>query len=161
MNNYLRLILMIVFFSGIQNVQAQNHIDNYYANISRFEMDPNLPEPFSRTKSGQIILNFEHQDITLYFLMSESEGINVTFPITSDTKDSCNNRKIIATPPPESTPYYQDFEIQVIDYSQNKCDNLKIEAPTFASLKSFEVRKNVKTLSHFYAEQLKVSPNDQ
>jgi hypothetical protein len=130
---------------------------SYYANANKFELDPNLPEPFARTTAAQVIVNHDQAAVGLVFLMSETEGINVDFPIVKDTTDACNNREILAVPPSDSTPYYKDFEIKVIDYSENTCANVEVPAATFATLRSYEVKKDVKTFSKLYAEKLKIS----
>lgn len=132
------LFLVLAIWSALGNLANASPTDNYYANMTRFE----------------------EQAITLMLIMSESEGIDITFPIVNDETDNCHNRTITAAPPAGSTPYYKDFEIKVTDYSQNQCDTVQAPAPTFATLKSYEVRKNVKTLSNFYAEKLQVSPKD-
>jgi hypothetical protein len=132
---------------GTQCFAAKSTTGSHYTDVTKMELDPKLPEPFARTKAAQVILNFNEQDATLVFLMSDEEGIEVTFPITSDATDNCNNRTITATPPAGSTPYYKDFEIKVTDYSENTCSSLTAAAPTVATLKSYEVGSKSKTLS--------------
>lgn len=149
-------LLLTLAFLGIatQSLAAETKTGTEYANATKMELDPKLPEPFARTQAAQMILNYDEQDVTLVFLMSETEGIEVTFPITSDVTDICNNRTVIATPPAESTPYYKDFEIKVVDYSKNSCDTVKVPAPTVATLKSYEVHHKSTTFSTLYAEKL-------
>lgn len=125
-----------------------------YANVTKMSLDPKLPEPFARTQAAQMILNYDEQDATLIFLMDETEGIEVTFPITSDSTDNCNVRTIVATPPSNSTPYYKDFEIKIVDYSGLTCETVPVVAPTVATLKSYEVGSDSKTLSTLYGEKL-------
>jgi hypothetical protein len=134
---------------------------NFVAVANHFELDSKLPEPFARAKTVHVYVNHDYHDASLVFLVSEAEGIEITFPIVKDSTDECNNREIIAAPPEGSTPYYKDFEIKVIDYSENKCENLKIAAPTFASLKSYEVRHKATTHSTILAEALKPAPAEQ
>lgn len=155
---FLALLLLGI---GTQSFAAKLTTGSQYANATKMELDSRLPEPFARTQAAQMILNYDEKDATLLFLMSEEEGIEVTFPITSDVTDTCNNRTIIATPPANSTPYYKDFEIKVIDYSENTCDSVTAAAPTVATLKSYEVGSNSKTLSTLYAGKLQVSRKHQ
>ena len=139
------LLTNITLFLTINvNASEGDHV-NLYANSTEFNLDPKLPEPFSRTKGVQVLVNGDYQDVSLLFLISETEGIEITFPIVKDSIDQCQNREIIAAPPAGSTPYYKDFEIRVIDYSKNNCDNLKLPAMTYASLKSYEVRHQATT----------------
>lgn len=130
----------------------------YYANATKLDLDPKLPEPFARTQAAQVFVNHDEQDISLVFLMSESEGIDVTFPTVSDLTDTCGIRTIIAAPPAGSTPYYKDFEIKVIDYSANHCTETTPPATTVATLKSYEVHHKATTFSTILAEPLKEAP---
>ena len=134
---------------------------NFYANAHKFELDPKLPEPFSRTQAVQVVVSHEHQDVSLVFLMSDSEGIDVTFPMISEQVDQCRVREIIAAPPAGSTPYYKDFEIRVKDYSESTCDKTAVGAETLATLKSYEVRHQSTTFSKIYAEALKPVPSEK
>jgi|GEM_PF-5760163 len=129
------------------------------ANFTKMILDPKLPEPFSRSQGGIVMINQSQQDATLVFYMSDSEGIEITFPITSINKDTCNNTTTVATPPPGSTPYYKDFEIKVIDYSGNTCAEIKPEALTIATLKSYEVHYKTTTLSTMHAGALVENKN--
>jgi hypothetical protein len=127
---------------------------SFYAKSTSFQLDPKLPEPFSRAQIVYVMVNYDQQDVSLVFWMSDSEGIDVTFPMVRGQTDACGNVEIIAAPPAGSTPYYKDFEIKVIDYRGNKCEQVKVPAPTFASLKSYEVRHQATTYSTILAEQL-------
>jgi hypothetical protein len=141
---------LLLLGAGTQGFAAKSTTGSQYTDVTKMELDPKLPEPFARTQSAQVILNYDEKDATLNFLMGETEGIEVTFPITSDSTDTCNNRTIIATPPSNSTPYYKDFEIKVIDYSENTCSSVTMTAPTVATLRSYEVGSNSKTLSTLF-----------
>lgn len=152
-------IALTLISGGIQASAANEKAPNSeYANFTKMELDPMLPEPFARTQAAQVIVNNKEQDVSLAFLMSESEGIEVTFPITSDVTDECHNRTVVAAPPFNSTPYYKDFEIKVIDYRKNTCATTP-EAVTVVTLKSYEVNTNSKTLSKLYAGALQ--PNKE
>ncbi|MEY4617778.1 MAG: hypothetical protein RJB66_2738 [Pseudomonadota bacterium] len=132
---------------------------NFYADATNAQLDPKLPEPFARTKAVQVQVSFEHKDLGLVFVMvPNEEWIDVFFPLVSDKTDACNVRELIAAPPAGSTPYYKDFEIKVIDYSENICDDVKAPAPTVATLKSYEVRHKSTTHSTILADSLKAFP---
>ncbi|MGZ3789188.1 MAG: hypothetical protein ACXVLQ_11735 [Bacteriovorax sp.] len=150
------LLSTVITSAWAKNPEAEKVV--VYANATEFKLDPNLPEPFARTTAAQVSLNPTENDLTLTFIMDESEGIEVTFDITSDNTDKCNNREIVAAPPAGSTPYYKDFEIKVIDYSKNTCADLKVPAPTFASLKTYEVGHKTTTYSTIFAEAFKPAP---
>lgn len=151
------LLTVLLFAVGTTSfAKSKPQIVNQYANVTQMTLDPNLPEPFARTQEAQIVLKYTEQAATLLFAMDETEGIEVTFPITSDVTDKCQVRTVTATPPENSTPYYKDFEIKVIDYSANTCSSTKVEAPTIATLRSYEVGVNAKTLSTFKADRLTV-----
>lgn len=152
------LLLGTMLVLGFSAHATQPTKGNYYANATDFKLDPKLPEPFARTAAVQVLVNHDLQDASLVFLMSEAEGIDVTFPIVKDTTDNCNVREITAAPPEGSTPYYKDFEIKVIDYSGNTCDSTKVPAATFATLKSYEVHHKSTTYSTILAEPLKIVP---
>jgi hypothetical protein len=152
--------LMLVF-TAVSAQATKPTKGNYVADATTIQLDPKLPEPFARAKAVQIYTNFDYQDVTLFFYISDSEGIEITFPIVKDSVDSCSNREIIAAPPEGSTPYYKDFEIKVIDYSENSCDNIKVAAPTFASLRSYEVRHKATTQSSFLAGFFKEAPQEE
>lgn len=154
-------VMMVLTLTAFTVQAAKPTSGNYYANATQFNLDPKLPEPFARTQAAQVIVSFEHQDVSLIFIMSDSEGIDVTFPMVSDKTDRCNVREIIAAPPAGSTPYYKDFEIKVIDYSENTCDSVKAPSATVATLKSYEVRHQTTTHSTILAEGLKPSPKDE
>lgn len=154
------LALLLVGFAT-QSFAAKTTTGSEYANVTKMVLDPKLPEPFARTQQAQMVLNYDEQDITLIFLMSEKEGIEITFPITSDATDACNNRTIVATPPAGSTPYYKDFEIKVIDYSGNTCSSVTPAAPTLATLKSYEIHHKSTTFSTLYGEKLQVFKEEQ
>ncbi|MDD4976185.1 MAG: hypothetical protein PHY93_17645 [Bacteriovorax sp.] len=160
-----KLLLALLLSTAITNAWAKNNEAEkkviVYANATAFTLDANLPEPFSRTVAVQVSLNPIENDATLTFLMDESEGIEVTFDIISDTTDKCNNREIVAGPPVGSTPYYKDFEIKVIDYSKNTCKDLKVPAATFASLKTYEVGHKTTTYSTILAEALQPEKADK
>ncbi len=155
------LLCSVLFVLGVSAQAAKPTKGNYYANATDFQLDPKLPEPFARTRAIQVLVNFDFQDASLVFLMSESEVIEVTFPIVKDTTDNCNIREVIAAPPEGSTPYYKDFEIKVTDYSENICENIKAPAATVASLKSYEVHHKSTTQSNILAEQLKIVPPEE
>lgn len=154
----LNILLAILVVMGLsQSGMAEKaKTGSYYANVNKFELDANLPEPFARTTAAQVIVNYDQSELVLMFLMSESEGIEVAFPIVKDTVDACNNREIQAIPPSNSTPYYKDFEIKVVDYSENTCANVQVPSATYATLRSYEVGKNVTTFSKLYAEALNI-----
>ncbi|MGZ3772775.1 MAG: hypothetical protein ACXVCY_07995 [Pseudobdellovibrionaceae bacterium] len=148
---------------GAQSYAAKPTTGAHYAVVTKMDLDAKLPEPFARTKAAQVALDFDEKDATLTFIMSEQEGVEITFPITSDSTDACNNRTVIATPPADSTPYYKDFEIKITDYSENTCDSVKAAATTVATLKSYEVGYKSTTLSTLLAGKLqpvkKENPN--
>ncbi|MGZ3745241.1 MAG: hypothetical protein ACXVB1_05695 [Pseudobdellovibrionaceae bacterium] len=147
-------LMLLLLGVGTQSFAEKSTRGSFYTDVNKMELDPKLPEPFARTKTAQVILNYDEHDATLIFTMSDSEGIEVTFPITSDATDNCNNRTIIATPPSNSTPYYKDFEIKVVDSSDNTCDSVNAAAPTVATLRSYEVGSNSKTLSTLFGGKL-------
>lgn len=153
-------VSIMVLFVSAMSLAIVPEKGSFYANATKFELDPKLPEPFSRTQTAQVIVNYDQQDVSLIFLMSDSEGIDVTFPMISVKKDACGVKEIVAAPPAGSTPYYKDFEIKVIDYSEKTCEQVQAPAPTFASLKSFEVRHQATTYSTIHAESLQPSPNE-
>ncbi|MGZ3770580.1 MAG: hypothetical protein ACXVCP_13415 [Bdellovibrio sp.] len=153
-------ITLLVLGAGLNSFAAKANKGTQYANATKMELDSKLPEPFARTQAAQMILDYDQHDATLVFLMSETEGIEVTFPITSDVTDNCNNRTIIATPPEGSTPYYKEFEIKVVDYSENTCGNIRPAAPTVATLKSYEVNHKSSTLSTLYADKLQIGKSE-
>lgn len=153
MKVFLTAALMLAF--GMQTYAADSNTGLQYADVTKMELDPNLPEPFARTQVAQVMIDNNDQAATLMFLMAEDEGIEVTFPIVSDMTDACSNRTVIGAPPAGSTPYYKDFEIKIVDYSANTCTNIQPLAQTVATLKSYEVRHKTTTLSTLLAGKLK------
>ena len=127
----------------------------FYTNATNFKLDPKLPEPFARTVAAQVMINEIEEDASLIFVMDEegSEGIEVTFPTTSDSTDKCNVRTIVATPPAGSTPYYKDFEIKIVDSSNTTCTLAPTQAPVIATLKTYEVGHKTTTLSTLQANK--------
>jgi hypothetical protein len=162
MKKLVKVLMMscLSLFTAVSAHAAKPQNGVHYANATNFNMDPKLPEPFSRSQAAQVIVDLDEESITLVFLMSDSEGINITFPLVSDLTDACGNRELIAAPPAGSTPYYKDFEIKVIDYTENNCASVKVPAPTFASLKSYEVRHKATTYSTLFAPALQVAPKE-
>jgi hypothetical protein len=155
-----KLLLGFFLFASVTGAMADSgHNAVVYANATEFKLDPKLPEPFARTTFAQISLNSVEKDVTLIFIMDETEGIEITFDVISDKTDKCHNREVVAGPPAGSTPYYKDFEIKVIDYSKNTCPELKIPAPTFASLKTYEVGHKATTYTTIFAEALHAEKN--
>lgn len=150
----LSVAMIAVGATSFADTTSSAKVVDQYANVTKMTLDPHLPEPFARTTAAQVILKNTEAEATLIFIMDESEGIEVTFPITSDMTDACNVRTVIATPPSDSTPYAKDFEIKVVDYSNNTCKDKKVEAPTVATLTSYEVQYKSKTFSSFLAEKL-------
>lgn len=151
----LATLAALSFFTPGTNVFASEGGQVRSANMTHLNLDPKLPEPFARTQAGLVSIDSTSKDATLVFIMSESEGIEVTFPIIQEMTDACNNTVTVAAPPASSTPYAKDFEIKIIDYTGNTCAEIKPEAPTVATLKSYEVSHKSTTLSTFHAEALK------
>ncbi len=152
-------LLLTTTFTSWAAVADSENSNTVYANATEYKLDANLPEPFARTTAAQVSMNSAENDVTLIFIMDETEGIEITFDIISDVTDKCHNREITAGPPAGSTPYYKDFEIKVIDYSKNTCSEIKVASPTFASLRTFEVGHNAKTYSTIFAEAFRVEKN--
>ena len=132
----------------------------FYTNVTDFKLDPNLPEPFARTMAAQIMINEVEEDASLIFIMDEqgTEGIEVTFPTTFDSTDKCNVRTVVAAPPEGSTPYYNDFEIKIIDSSNSTCPLAPNQSPVIATLKTYEVGHKTTTLSSLSAGKFQKIP---
>ena len=148
-----------ILTAAIAAQAAKPTAGNFVAESESFQLDPKLPEPFARSKTIQVYVNFDYKDVSLVFGISEKEGIEVTFPIVKDSTDTCNIREIIAAPPEGSTPYYKDFEIKVIDYSENTCNSITAPAMTVATLKSYEVHYKTTTESKILAGAFKTAPS--
>lgn len=148
------LVLSLIASNSFAASKTKNVI---YTNATSFKLDPKLPEPFARTVAAQIMINEVEEDASLIFIMDEAgtEGIEVTFPTTSDSTDACNVRTVVAAPPEGSTPYYNDFEIKIIDSSKSTCSNNAVQAPVVATLKTYEVGHKSTTLSTLLADKFK------
>ncbi len=154
--------LLVILISS--NTFAASKTKNvFYTNVTSFKLDPKLPEPFARTIAAQIMINEVEEDASLIFIMdeNESEGIEVTFPTTSDSTDACNVRTVVAAPPEGSTPHYNDFEIKIIDSSNTKCPIAPNQAAVIATLKTYEVGHKSTTLSTLLADKFKKAENQK
>jgi hypothetical protein len=159
MKIFMSALLLILISSNTFAASKTKNI--FYSNVTSFRLDPKLPEPFARTIAAQIMINEVEQDASLIFIMdeNETEGIEVTFPTTSDSTDACNVRTIVAAPPEGTTPYYNDFEIKIIDSSNSKCPKAPNQAPVVATLRTYEVGHKSTTLSTLLADKFKKVEN--
>lgn len=139
----------------------------FFAPATRIDLSPKLPEPFKLVSNVLVNVDYPNKRVMLSFVMppasKDSAGgvIRVGWAYQEDVVDKkCGVRTIKAVAPKESTPYYENFVITVMDYLHNTCEENKGLPKTQVIFETFEIAYNEKTQSSIWADALTPIPRD-